>query len=217
MSETLKKYWNLRLNEVKNQLEGNNFEVYLVDSIAEAKELVLRTIIPVLQPRKISWGGSVTFTESGLYDALKNNEQFEILDTYDKTVSPEEALEKRRQALLCDLFIAGTNAVTDTGKLVNLDMTGNRVAAITFGPKNVVLLVGRNKIVADVDDALVRIKNLAAPANTVRLGKKNPCLKSGYCEECQSKERICNAWTIHEKSFPKGRIKVILINEDLGL
>jgi L-lactate utilization protein LutB len=217
MSETLKKYWNLRLNEVKNQLEGNNFEVYLVDSKAEAKELVLRTIIPVLQPRKISWGGSVTFTESGLYDALKNNEQFEILDTYDKTVSPEEALEKRRQALLCDLFIAGTNAVTDTGKLVNLDMTGNRVAAITFGPKNVVLLVGRNKIVADVDDALVRIKNLAAPANTVRLGKKNPCLKSGYCEECQSKERICNAWTIHEKSFPKGRIKVILINEDLGL
>lgn len=217
MSETLKKYWNLRLNEVKNQLEGNNFEVYLVDSIAEAKELVLTTILPALQPRSISWGGSVTFTESGLYDALKDSQQFEVLDTYDKNTSPEATLEKRRQALLCDLFFAGTNAVTDTGKLVNLDMTGNRVAAITFGPKHVVLLVGRNKIVADVDDALLRIKNLAAPANTVRLAKKNPCLKSGYCEECQSRERICNTWTIHEKSFPKGRIKVILINEDLGL
>ncbi len=217
MTDTLKQYWNLRLTEVKNVLEGNNFEVFLADTKDEAKNVVLNSIIPALKPKSISWGGSVTFTDTGLYEELKSNKKFSILDTYEKKLSAEASLERRRQALLVDLFITGTNAVTDTGKLVNLDMIGNRVAALTFGPKNVVILVGRNKIVSEVDDALMRIKNFAAPANTVRLGKKNPCLKSGYCEECQSKERICNTWTIHEKSFPKGRIKVVLINEDLGL
>jgi len=217
MTDTLKQYWNLRLTEVQNVLEGNNFEAFIVDSKDEAKNLVLNRIIPALSPKSISWGGSVTFKDTGLYEVLKNSPQFSILDTYEKNLSQEEVLERRRQALLVDLFITGTNAVTDTGKLVNLDMIGNRVAALTFGPKNVVILVGRNKMVSEVDDALMRIKNFAAPANTVRLGKKNPCLKSGYCEECLSRERICNTWTIHEKSFPKGRIKVVLINEDLGL
>jgi L-lactate utilization protein LutB len=217
MTEYLKDYWNLRLAEVKHVLEENNFEVHIADNKTEAKNIVLNTIIPAVNPESISWGGSVTITDSGLYDELKNSEAFKILDTYDKTVPREEMLERRRQALLVDLFITGTNAVTDNGKLVNLDMIGNRVGALTFGPKHVVILVGRNKLVAEVDDALVRIKNYAAPANTVRLKKKNPCLKSGYCEECQSKERICNVWTIHDKSFPKGRIKIILINEDLGL
>ncbi len=217
MTDSLKKYWNLRLGEVKNVLEENNFEVHLADSKKDAKEIVLKTIIPAINPGSISWGGSVTVTDSGLYEELKSSTQFEILDTYDKKIPADEMLERRRQALLVDLFITGTNAVTDTGKLVNLDMIGNRVGAITFGPKHVVILVGRNKMVAGVDEALLRIKNLAAPANVVRLNKKNPCLKSGYCEECQSRERICNIWTIHEKSFPKGRIKVVLINEDLGL
>ncbi len=217
MSDYLKEYWNLRLAEVKNILEANNFEVHLADNKIEAKDIVLNTIIPTAKPKSISWGGSVTVTDSGLYHALKDNESFEILDTYDKNASPTEKVERRRQALLVDLFITGTNAVTDNGKLVNLDMVGNRVAAMTFGPKHVVILAGRNKLVAEVDDALVRIKNYAAPANTMRLKKKNPCLKSGYCEECQSTQRICNIWTIHDKSFPKGRIKIVLINEDLGL
>ncbi|MCG8334626.1 MAG: lactate utilization protein [Proteobacteria bacterium] len=217
MTEYLKDYWNLRLAEVKNVLEVNNFEVHLADNKTEAKDIVLNTIVPAANPKSISFGGSVTVTDSGLYDALKNNDAFEILDTYDKKISREEMVERRRQALLVDLFITGTNAVTDNGKLVNLDMIGNRVGALTFGPKHVVILAGRNKLVAEVDDALMRIKNYAAPANTMRLKKKNPCLKSGYCEECQSKERICNTWTIHDKSFPKGRIKIVLINEDLGL
>ena len=104
--------------------------------------------------------------------------------------------------------------MTETGKLVNLDMYGNRIAAITFGPKHVVILVGRNKIVPDVDEAMFRIKNYAAPINAMRLDKKTPCVKTSYCEE--SSDRICNTWTITEKSFPKGRIKIILINEDMG-
>ncbi len=217
MSDPLKTYWNMRLNEVKNTLEENNFQVYLADNIKEARDIVMNDLLPSIKPGSISWGGSGTFSGSGIYDELKSNNQFEIIDTYDTKASPEEKLERRRQALLVDLFITGTNAVTETGKLVNLDMIGNRVGAITFGPKDVIILVGRNKIVAEVDDALMRIKQLAAPANTVRLGMKNPCLKTGYCEECKSRQRICNAWTIHEKSFPKGRIKIILINEDLGL
>jgi len=116
-----------------------------------------------------------------------------------------------------DLFITGTNAVTETGKLVNLDMYGNRVAAITFGPRNVVICVGRNKIVADIEDAMFRIEDYAAPANAMRLDKKTPCVEDSRCSDCSSPDRICNTWTITEKSFPKGRVKIILINEDLGL
>ena len=106
--------------------------------------------------------------------------------------------------------------MTETGKLVNLDMYGNRIAAITFGPKNVIILVGRNKIVTDVEEAISRIKNYAAPVNSMRLDKKTPCVKSAICEDCKSPERICNTWAITEKSFPKGRTKIVLINEELG-
>jgi hypothetical protein len=126
-------------------------------------------------------------------------------------------LERRRQALLVDLFITGTNAITESGQLVNLDMIGNRIGALTFGPKWVIILVGRNKLVANLDDAMYRIKNYVAPANSMRLDKKTPCVKTSFCEACQSPDRICNTWTITEKSFPKGRVKVVLINEDLGL
>ena len=95
-------------------------------------------------------------------------------------------------------------------------MYGNRIAAITFGPRFVVILAGRNKIVCDLEEAMTRIKNYAAPVNAMRLDKKTPCVKTSYCEECQSPDRICNTWSITEKSFPKGRVKIILINEVLG-
>jgi hypothetical protein len=114
-------------------------------------------------------------------------------------------------------MLTGTNAVTEGGQLVNLDMTGNRTGGIAFGPKHVVIVVGRNKIVADLEEAFYRIKNYAAPTNAMRLNKKTPCVKTSHCEECKSPDRICNTWSIMEKSFPKGRIKVVLINADLGL
>jgi len=117
---------------------------------------------------------------------------------------------------MVDLFFTGTNAITEDGILVNLDMYGNRVAALTFGPKYVVVLSGRNKIVSDIDDAMFRIKDYAAPVNAMRLNKKTPCVETSRCQECNSPDRICNTWTITQKSFPKGRIKVILINDDLG-
>ena len=159
----------------------------------------------------------MTFVATVLYDMLKGYPNAQILDTFDKSLSPEESLERRRQSLLVDLFITGTNAVTRSGELVNLDMIGNRVAGITFGPRNVVVMVGRNKIVEDLDAAIERIKDYAGPTNAMRLNKKTPCAKTSVCEECKSAERICNSWTITQKSFPKGRIKVVLINENLGL
>jgi L-lactate utilization protein LutB len=209
-------FWEIKLEALKKALEKNNFEVYPASTGEDAKKLVLDTFLPQLAPRTVSWGGSLTHIQTGLYAALKERQDITILDTYDKNLSPEESYELRRQSLLADLFITGTNAVTEKGRLVNLDMIGNRVAAITFGPKNVIILVGRNKIVADVDDAIERIKTYAAPVNVMRLEKKTPCLKTGVCQNCNSPERICNVWSISEKAFPKGRIKVILINEDLG-
>ncbi len=216
MDNPIESYWNSRLADIKQALEENNFEVFLADNKEDAKKIVLEDIITKIKPKSISWGGSLTFTSIGLYDVLKGSPDMEVLDTYDKSISREDSLERRRQALLCDLFITGTNAVTETGKLVNLDMIGNRIAALTFGPKNVVVITGRNKIVPDIDGANDRIKNYAAPVNTMRLDKKTPCAKTSYCEECKSPDRICNTWTITEKSFPRKRVKIVLINEDLG-
>lgn len=217
MEKPIEHYWQTRLADLKEALEGNNFEVFLAKDAGEAKTIVLEEIIPKTKAKTVSWGGSMTFVNTGLYNALKNHPEFTILDTFEKKLPPEEMLERRRQALLVDLFVTGTNAVTEAGQLVNLDMVGNRIAALTFGPKSVIVLIGRNKIVSDLDDAMYRIKNYTAPTNVMRLDKKTPCSKTSYCEECKSPDRICNTWTITEKSFPKGRVKVILINESLGL
>jgi len=217
MEKPIENYWELRLKRVKAALEDNNFDVFLAVDADEAVEIVQKKIIPGLNPGSISWGGSMTFTAIGLYDALRNSMDFDVLDTYAKLGSREEVIELRRKALLVDLFFTGTNAVTESGMLVNLDMIGNRVGALTFGPKNVVVLAGRNKIVADLDEAMSRIKDYVAPANAMRLDMKTPCVSTGSCEDCRSPSRICNTWTITEKAYPKGRVKIILINKDLGL
>jgi len=217
MEKPIEHFWALRLAGLKETLESNNFDVYIADNKESANKIVREEILPKIGAKSVSWGGSMTFVQTGLYKELKNNPDLETLDTYEQRVAPADMYERRRQSLLVDLFITGTNAVTETGKLVNLDMTGNRIAGITFGPKNVVILVGRNKVVPDIEDAMLRIKNYAAPTNSMRLDKKTPCVKTSTCEECRSPDRICNTWTITEKSFPKGRVKIVLINEDLGL
>jgi L-lactate utilization protein LutB len=216
MDKPIENYWEIRLSSLKEALDANNFETFLANNSNEAKKIVLEKILPATEAKSVSWGGSMTFIATGLYNALKNNSDLNVLDTFDKNILAEEKLKRRRQSLLVDLFLTGSNAVTEAGQIVNLDMVGNRVAAITFGPKNVVVLVGRNKIVENLDEAMFRIKNYAAPVNTMRLNKKTPCVKTSYCEECKSPDRICNTWTITEKSFPKGRVKVVLINQDLG-
>ena len=190
MDKPTDNYWKLRLVDLKTALESNNFDVYLAENKQEACNTVLENIMPKLNARTLSWGGSMTFITSGLYDQLKANPDLEVLDTFDKKIPAEEIMECRRQALLVDLFITGTNAITETGQLVNLDMIGNRICALTFGPKWVIILVGRNKIVADLDEAMFRIKNYVAPANSMRLDKKTPCVKTSFCKECNSPDRI---------------------------
>ena len=217
MDKPIENYWKLRLADVKLALEANNFEVYLAEDTKHANAIVLEDLLPKLNPKTVSWGGSVTFTASGLYRELCENSDLEVLDTFDPKLPDKQKHELRRKALLADLFITGTNAITESGQLVNLDMVGNRVGALTFGPKWVILMIGRNKIVTNLDEAMYRIKNYVAPTNSMRLDKKTPCVKTSYCEECKGPDRICNTWTITEKSFPKGRVKVILINADLGL
>jgi len=217
MDKPVETYWQKRLSEVKKALEDNNFEVFVADNATGASRIVEKEILPNTGAKTVSWGGSMTFMATGLYHSIKDNPNLDILDTFDKSLSGEEMIELRRRSLLVDLFITGTNAITEMGQLVNLDMIGNRIGGITFGPKHVIILVGRNKIVSDLEDAMYRIMNYVAPANAMRLDKKTPCVKTSRCEECKSADRICNTWTITEKSFPKGRIRVVLINEDLGL
>ena len=216
------KYWQKRLNRLKDRLEKNNFEVHLAKDQSEAKNIVLKKIIPKSGAKLISMGDSMTAINTGLFEDIKNNPDLKFLYTFEPGISLEEAFERRRKALLSDLFITGTNAITQKGQLVNLDMVGNRVGAITYGPHHVVILMGRNKLVPDLEAAMDRVKTYAAPINAIRHKEEHseldpPCTETGVCSNCNHPLRICNTWTITEKSFPPGRIKVVLINEDLGL
>ena len=210
-------YWQLRLTAVKEQLESNNFEAVVVQSAGEAAQFVMEKLLPESKAQSVSFGGSMTLSSSGLLDSLAAVENLTVLSPNAPGISIEEKMEIRRQGLLVDLYLTGTNAITEDGLLVNLDMIGNRVGALTFGPKKVVVFVGRNKIVPDLERAMDRIKDYAAPANAIRLECKTPCAKTSECADCNSPGRICNTWTITEKSFPKGRVTVVIINDDLGL
>ncbi len=214
--EAIPMYWSKKLNVLKQTLEKNNFAVWVADDMEQAKKLFWNEIFERIHPKSVSFGGSMTIKYSGLYDDLKSMNNIEVIDTYDFTIPREEVIERRRKSLLVDLYITGTNAITTEGHLVNLDGYGNRVAAISFGPKHVVLFIGRNKVVKGLSEAFVRIKEYAAITNAFRFDLKVPCTKTLKCEDCNSPQRICNIWNIVEKSQPPERIKIILINQDLG-
>ncbi|WP_031479928.1 lactate utilization protein [Maridesulfovibrio frigidus] len=212
----IQNFWNLKLGELKEVLEDNGFTTHVAHNGKAASMLILDKIIPQLSPSSISFGGSMTVVDTGLFDQIKKLDKVKVIDTYDVKPPMAERIERRRQALLTDLFITSANALTEEGEIVNLDGTGNRVAAMAFGPKNVIVLVGRNKICGDLDAATRRIKEYVAPVNAMRLKRKTPCAVTGTCADCSSPERICSVWGITEKSSPKGRIHIVLINEDLG-
>ena len=217
-SAHLETYWELRLSHCAKALEANKFAVYRANNPAEARELIMQTIMPEVKPQSVSWGDSETLHATGVLELIRQNPSIKLIETFIPGVPREELIEKRRQALLTDLFFTGSNAVTECGKLVNMDMIGNRTAGITFGPRNVVICVGRNKVVPNLEAGMERVRNYAAPLNAIRHeGMKTPCMKTGDCMDCKSPDRICNVWTISQKSYPKYRIKVILINQDLGL
>jgi hypothetical protein len=217
MDDPVGQYWSIRLERLEQALRANNFEVFRARDPAAAGKIVLEAIVAALAPRSVSFGGSTTLIASGVIEGLRALPKVEVIETFDTAASPAELTERRRRALTCDLFFAGANAVTEAGQLVNMDMIGNRTAPMQFGPRHVVVLAGRNKLVADLEAARARIKTYAAPVNAMRLDKKTPCVKTARCEDCKSPERICNAWGITEKSFPPGRIKVVLIDQECGL
>jgi len=218
MPDPIDTYWQLKLERCQGALEKNNFEAFIASDVRDAGTIFRERILPRLSVAVASWGDSLTLAATGALDALRAEPGIRMIETFDPQVSPAERLERRRQALLADLFLTGSNAVTETGLLVNLDMVGNRVAGLTFGPNHVVLFIGSNKIVPTLEDAMQRVKQIAAPANAIRhAGLKTPCMKAARCLDCKSPDRICNTWCITEKAFPKGRIKIVLINQDLGL
>ena len=218
MSGVITQYWEKRLEVCKQACIDNNFETYIVENLPAAKTVFFEKIFPKIDVRSVSWGDSLTFLSTGILDELRRDDTLFIVETFSKDLSREVLIEKRREALLVDLFFTGSNAITENGQLVNLDMVGNRVGGITFGPKHVVLFIGRNKVVPNLESAIDRVKNYAAPLNAIRhIGFKTPCIKTGYCHDCKSPDRICNTWVITEKSYPKNRIKIVLINEDEGL
>jgi hypothetical protein len=160
--------------------------------------------------------GSMTAVGMGLWEAISALPEVNLIDPYRPELSPEEGLELRRQGLTADVMIASTNAITLDGRLVNLDGTGNRVAAMAFGPKKVILVVGMNKVAADLESAVARVKHHAAPVNSIRLKVKTPCVETGLCEDCRSPQRICNMWSTIEGHMIKDRIHVKLVGEFLG-
>ena len=162
----------------------------------------------------IGFGGSLSVAEMGIYDTLAPSGK-KLFDH--GRVPKEEKAAARLGQLTCDLFLTGTNAVTLDGCLVNLDMNGNRTNAMTFGPKKIIVVAGGQKVVASVPEAIRRIKTVAAPRNTKRLGLGPPCAASGFCENCDHPQRICRVYSIIERKPPHSDISVLLCGEPLGL
>ena len=160
--------------------------------------------------------GSMTAVGLGLWEAIGTLPDVNVIDPYLPELSREEGLELRRQGLIADIMIASTNAITLDGRLVNLDGMGNRVAAMAFGPKKVILVVGMNKVVPDLESAVARVKHYAAPVNAIRFGVKTPCVETGLCQDCRAAQRICNMWSTIEGHMIKDRIHVKFVGEFLG-
>ena len=199
--------------KVVKALESRFFEAWYFPGESEAVEKVF-SLIP--KTDTVSWGGSLTTMGLNL-TVMTAEKGYKVIDR-DKAASPEERWELMRQALLCDTYLTGTNAITEDGQLVNVDGFGNRVAAMTFGPKQVIVVAGMNKVEQTILDAANRARTIAAPANMQRFpNNKTPCNETGACGDCLSPDSICTFIVRTRICKPKGRIKVILIGKDLGL
>ncbi len=201
----------LRARKCVDALRKNGFDAEYRATPMEVRERVLRECD---KATTIGFGGSLTFAEMKIYDALVGAGKT-LLDH--SRAAPEEKASVRAAQLTCDLFLTGTNAVTLDGILVNLDMNGNRTNAMTFGPKRTLVVAGAQKVVADVPDAVRRIKTTVAPRNTKRLNLSTPCATTGFCENCSSPQRICRVWSMIERKPPNSDIAIILCGEPLGL
>jgi len=206
--------WNEKVAaKIIKNLEKRRMAGSYTASAAQAKAEIIG-MIP--QGAKVFRCGSMTAVDIGLWEAVAAISGVHLIDPYRPELSREESLDLRRQGLTAEVMIASTNAITLDGRLVNLDGMGNRVAAMAFGPKKVILVVGMNKVAADLESAVARVKHYAAPVNNIRYGLKNPCVETGICSDCRTPQRLCNIWSTIEGQMIEGRIHVKLVGEHLG-
>ena len=215
MASDVKKWWyGKRAENISEALVKSGYNVHLVDNLNDAKAKVLE-LIP--EGAGITLGGLAAIDEMGLLDVFRSP-KYKLFDRYQKLPFIPDRVEIMRQGMLADYLVTGCNAITKTGELVNCDCTGNRVSGMIFGPRNVIIVVGVNKIVNNIEEAFKRIREVAAPMNAKRLGThKTPCLEAGICSDCDQKDRLCNYTTIihNGRKFP-GRISIILVADDIG-
>ena len=208
MNENIEKRNRLLAQKVIKGLESRNMKGYYADNREDALRLALELI-----PKKssVTMGGAMSAHEIGLVDALKEGD-YDFID--------RDKAEDKRAAMLAaydaDFFLTSANAMTEDGVMVNIDGNSNRVSAIAQGPKHVLVIVGMNKICVDVDAAMKRARNVAAPINAQRFGLSTPCAKTGSCMNCKSPDTICCQFLITRYSRHEGRIHVILVNDSLG-
>lgn len=211
---------NSTVEKTMKNLEKNNMNAYF----AETKEEVIPLIEKIVaEGSTVAVGGSVTLNELGILDYLRSG-KFEFYDRYKDGLTPEEIKEVFIKSMGVDAYFCSTNAVTEEGELYNVDGNANRVAAIAFGPEKVILVVSVNKIVKNIDEAVKRVKTVAAPKNAVRLSCKTFCALKGHCVDmeggigkgCDSPERLCRHYLVSAKQKIAGRINVIFVNEQLG-
>lgn len=205
--------WQLEVRAMRcvEALKKNGFDAAYFPSVEGVRD---RVFAECDRAETIGFGGSLSVAEMGIYDVLAASGK-RLFDH--GRVAKEEKAAARLGQLTCDLFLTGTNVVTLDGCLVNLDMNGNRTNAMTFGPKKIVVIAGGQKVVAGVPEAIRRIKSVAAPRNTKRLGLDTPCATSGFCENCDSPQRICRVYSIIERKPPHSDISVLLCGEPMGL
>jgi hypothetical protein len=194
------------------KLEAHDFKALYVKNRQQAVEEIWKHVTP---NQRIGVGGSVTIRELGILEQLEAKGHT-LYNHWKPGLSRESSLEIRKSQMTSDLFLSSVNAVTLNGELINIDATGNRVNSTIFGPGKVILVAGYNKIVEDVQEAIKRIKNVAAPINAKRLNIDVPCAKVGKCVDCNSPNRICRIVVIHERKPSLTDMLIILVGEELG-
>ena len=194
-----------------HNLSKRNMEGCYFPTAADCTQAILKEMP---EGSVIGWGGSESIKESGLMEAIHNGD-YELIDR-SSAKTPEESRQLYAKTVLADYYLMSTNAITLDGELINIDGNGNRVACLIQGPAHVILVVGMNKVVTDVESGIARVRNMASPANAIRLNRNLACAATGVCHDCLSPECFCNQLVITRRSMHNGRIKVYLVGEELG-
>lgn len=211
MTEQMKTYYEKRAQVLVKNLKSRHFEAYYCPDSASALAKALE-LIP--EGASVGWGGALSAQQIGLIGAVKSG-NFAAIDR-DAATTPEERTQALKRCLTADVFLCGANALSLDGQMVNIDGTGNRVAAIAYGPDTILVIAGMNKVCDTLDDAVTRARTVAAPMNKQRFPFKTPCEVTGACADCKSEESICNQILITRNCRPAGRIKFVLVGEELG-